>query len=432
MILRPYQQRTIREARALYAAGKRAPVVVLPTGGGKTPIAAEMIKLARARGHRCLFLARRVELIDQCQRTLAASGVEARVIQGDRDTAESPVVVASVPTLATPGWADRLPPADLVIWDECHGIKARTSLELAGRYPLAFHLGLTATPARGDNSPLGDVFDSLVIGATVRELTDLGHLVPCRVYAPSQILDSGSLALDPLDAYRKHCAGQRTIVFCGTVDHAATTAAAFRAGGIRAEHVSGSMGNRSSVIARYARGDLEVLVNVALLIEGWDEPSTQSAIFARRFTFPGSYLQAIGRILRPHPGKTTASVVDLCGSALVHGTPDLDREYSLDGKAIRTSDREAIRQCPACGGVFATRDACPYCDTAMPAAPRRTPRSVGAGVGEVTSQTPRRPWHVALEAKRPGVCVKCNAMFPKGTLIVWAKQVGARHVGCPA
>jgi hypothetical protein len=100
-----------------------------------------------------------------------------------------------------------------------------------------------------------------------------------------------------------------------------------------------------------------------------------------------------GRVVRPCPehGKRDAVLVDLCGSVLVHGTLDMEREYSLDGRGVGTADRLAIRQCAACGAVFeAGPRACSTCGAAVTEKPRQAPRSARTGVEEVGDLRARR------------------------------------------
>lgn len=427
-VLRPYQQRAIDELRAAYASGRRAPCLVMPTGAGKTPTAAAIIASARARSRRVILLAGRLELLDQAARKLADAGVtDVRVIQAENDSApDAAVIVASVQTLASKKWQGNLPPADLAVIDECHHVAAKTWAEIARFYPV--RLGLTATPERGDGSALSDMFDAIVVGSTVSELTALGHLVPCRVYAPPAIMSPRELAMEPVDAYQRYAAGTKSVVFAVTVKHAEKLAAEFRARGIGAEHVAGDMSSRPDVIARHARGEFPVLVNVSLVVEGYDDPALASAIFAKRFTHVGGYLQAIGRTLRPHASKTGAVVVDLCGSALVHGTPDVEREYSLTGKAISKADRLAIRQCAACGGVSTGRPACPYCSSQFPIATRGIPKAGDIGVDELPKTKPTS-W--PMRAKKVGVCAGCRGQILPGTWIVYSSvRRLAVHTAC--
>lgn len=390
MQLRSYQERAIHDLRAQYAAGKRAPCLVLPTGAGKTVVAAEMIRLAISRGRRVLFNAHREELIQQTAAKLAEAGItNIRTIQAARDLggASAPVTVASVQTLTR--WTD-MPEAGLVLFDECHHVVARTWKKIADAYQSAWLLGLTATPQRADGSPLGDVFDSIVIGATVAELTELGHLVPCRVWAPPQILDSGELAVSPVDAYEQHGRGERAITFCTTKEHAELVAQEFNARGITASVVHGGLSKmmRAQLLAWFREGQIRVICNVHVLTEGFDDPAVAVAILCRKPEHAGTYLQMAGRILRPADGKTHATLIDLCGSSLSHGTPDMARSFTLDGKGISKADREQIRQCPNCGAVILADDiedgACPQCGQMMPRIERAIPRSVNAGLVEAT------------------------------------------------
>jgi DNA repair protein RadD len=430
--LRDYQERAVRDLRAQYHAGRRSPICVLPTGAGKTVVAAEVARLALAKQNNVGFLVPRIELLNQAVAKLAAAGItDVRTIQAQNDNgAGSRVFVASIQTLTTERWMQALPPADLLIVDEAHHAKARTHEQLLKGYPNAKLLGLSATPQRGDGRALGDVFDSLVVGTTVKALIEQGSLVPCKVYAPPRILSSRELAQEPADAYQQRTPGQKAIVFCSTVEHAKRTADAFNALGISSRWVSGESRDREEIIEGFARRDFDILVNVSVLVEGFDDPAIEVAILAKRFTHVGSYLQALGRILRPAEGKTKATAIDLCGSALVHGTPDLEREYSLEGKGI-SSKREAIRQCQECGGVFGQERACPYCGFELPALERAQAKSIGVGVEEVSEKTQRTSWPMC--AKRRGTCTICKGLIEVGTWIVYSKATyTAKHVGCAA
>lgn len=417
-MLRDYQQRAISDLRAVYARGRRAPCLVIPTGGGKTIIAAEIIRSAIARGRRVLFLAHRTELLEQSVLKLDAAGVsDVRMIQAARDLGrpDAPVTVASVPTMARRSTEI---PADLVVFDEAHHVVAKTWKQIADRYRHAAILGLTATPQRSDGSPLGDVFDALVVGATVRELTELGHLAPCRVWAPPNALESGELAVSPIDAYLEHGEGQRAVVFCATVEHAQEIASSMVARGVATEVVHGGLAaaSRSDVLKRFRAGVVRAVCNVHVLTEGWDDPACSVCILARKPQHAGTYLQMVGRVLRPADGKQQAKLLDLGGVSLIHGTPDMDRSYSLDGKAISGAEREAIRQCPSCGAVFRSEEVaedhsstcapdckakhCPQCLTALPYRAIEAPRAIGVGLSEVKDRTDQLRLNLLAAARR--------------------------------
>lgn len=391
MNLRPYQSRAIADLRASYASGKRAPCLVLPTGGGKTVIASAVIRGAIERGRRVLFLAHRAELISQSVSKLEASGVtDLRIIQAASDLGrqQAPVAVASIPTLTK--WGDRMPKADLVVFDECHHTVARTWATIASRYQSAHLLGMTATPQRADGKPLGDVFDDLVVGSTVRELTELGHLVPCRLWAPPVgVLEARELAVSPATAYRQHGEGGRAVIFCVTKEHAANVAEEMNQAGVATGVVHGSLASaeRAHTLTQLRTGALQAVANVHVLTEGWDEPGVSVCILTRKPQHAGTYLQMVGRVLRPAPGKTHCALLDLAGSSLEHGPPEMERVYSLDGKGISKVDRKQIRQCLGCGAVFeAGPQACPMCGFVLPHKPIEAPRVAGVGLVERTGE----------------------------------------------
>lgn len=407
MQLRSYQERSIASLRAEYTAGRRAPCLVLPTGAGKTIIAAEIIRAAVARGNRVLFLAHRTELITQSVNKLSAAGVnDVRIIQAASDLGSpvAPVTVASIPTLTR--WRERLPAANLVVFDECHHVVAKTWKTLADRYAKSHLLGMTATPQRADGSPLGDVFDALVVGATVAELTALGHLVPCRVWSPPESLDTGKLAVSPLQAYQQHADGKRAVVFCTTVEHAEAVAQEMTAADVPTAAVHGELRAdiRTERLEALLHGSLRCITNVHVLTEGWDMPEVAVCILMRKPQHAGTYLQMVGRVLRPATGKTGATLLDLCGSSLEHGPPELARKYTLDGRGISRGDREAIRQCPHCGGVFLSRavidGACPQCGAVLPVRESKQPTVTGVGLVEGRAAVDQLLLNLRAVAKR--------------------------------
>lgn len=396
MILRDYQERLIGGIHDAYRRGQRAVLAQSPVGSGKTVVAAAIIALSVARGRRVLFGAHRIELLDQARRKLADAGVvDVRLIRaGAAEGPESaPVTIASIQTLAGRRWRDRLPSADRVILDEAHHSACDSWLAIAERYREALLLGITATPERGDGVALGHVFDALVTGPTVRELTDLGHLVPLRTWAPRELTDPGKLAMSPLEAYRRHCGERLAIVFASRVADAERFAEEMTGGGVPAACVHGQLTDeaRADLLARFARGDLRAVTTVDVLTEGTDIPPASACILACAPRFPGRLIQMAGRVVRTHPGKSDAVLVDLCGSVLVHGTLDMAREYSLTGRGIRTAPELSIRQCGACGGVFEAGPAvCPMCGAAVVVKERKAPRSSGVGVEEVGDLTAQR------------------------------------------
>jgi DNA repair protein RadD len=349
--LRPYQVETIAKARDAMRRGARRIVVVAPTGSGKTRMGSAIVTGAVAKGGSVLWLAHRTELIAQTCATLAGFGLDVAALAASCEWPErpdAPVQVASIQTLIA---RQSRPPASLLIWDECHHCSeaAEEWSRLLQDYPDVRMVGLTATPERGDGAGLAPLFDGLVVGPSVAALTKLGHLVPCEIMRPERLLENGKIAQHPLEAYQAEAPGTQALLFARTVDEAQTYAGRFTAAGVRAEcvHASTPPKERSSALELFRRGVVRVLTNVYVMTEGTDLPMAATCILARGCGSAGQYIQMVGRVLRPHPGKSIARLLDLRGISHVHGSPEDEREYSLDGNGIRLSKSAHCRVCSA-------------------------------------------------------------------------------------
>lgn len=182
--LRPYQIKAVEDIEQTNGNV----LFVLPTGAGKTIIAAKIIEGAAARADRVLVLTHRREILHQTSHKLSAIDIDHGLIQAGLNTdLEYPVQVASIQTL----WARclrtnkvPLPGANIIIIDEAHHVRARTWEIILEQYPNAKRIGLTATPCRSDGRGLGNYFDVLIEGPQVSELIKEKHLVPTIYYAP--------------------------------------------------------------------------------------------------------------------------------------------------------------------------------------------------------------------------------------------------------
>ena len=350
--LRPYQLDAIQEARDRINAGRVAPLLVAPTGAGKTVIEGAMIRshLEIDPAHRVVVVAHRRELIGQIASTLIRMGVTdiGEICPGVIQRPTARVQVASTQTLRA---RNLFPPASLLIFDEAHHYSSDDWHQLTKGYPGVLRVGFTATPMRSDGRGMSPAFDSLVVVSTIKELTGQGYLVPCKVIAPAKPLKRPNMSHSPADAYLAHAKGLRTVVFADFVTNAEKFVLEFREKGIDAVVIHGELSGdeRKRALDAHARG--AVLVNCMVLTEGWDSPETQACILARGCGSVGTYLQIVGRVLRPFPGKTFALLIDLTGRSFYdHGAPDEDRKYSLKGKGIRTKEKEDEETyCPVCG-----------------------------------------------------------------------------------
>ena len=347
-VLRPYQVRTVQQARQQYAQGSRAICIVAPCGAGKTIIGSTIACGALQYG-RVLWIAHRQELIDQARIKLPAGAIEVRTIQGMLASGERP-------------------PAEMVVLDECHHYVADEWKTVADYYKNSLIIGLTATPERGDGTPLGDLFTSMVVSANYSELLAGGWIVPCDVFAPYQRYQT--LSANPEAVVLQYGSTQRTILFASTVNEARRIALALP----NAACVDGKTPTeeRAKSIRDFREGKLGTLTNVYVLTEGFDVPETEVCVLARGFSHPSTYLQCVGRALRPAPNKNQATVIDLCGVVNDFGFPTQDREYSLKGDAIKLKGGKGkviVWQCKFCGfclGMEPANRLCPECGQRMP------------------------------------------------------------------
>ena len=393
--LRPYQSQMIETARQSLAAGHRRIVVQAPTGSGKTRVAVEIIRLARAKNRRVLFLAPRRELIFQVRDELGRHEVWAGTIMaGERPSPSLEVQVASFDTLharCVRGRASLMPLADVVIVDECHLALAKSRREILDHYAAATIIGLTATPARGDGRGLGEVFHDLILGPSVRELTAGGFLVPARYFAPSKpdlaavglnkdgdyVEGQLAAAIAPLIGDIVHnwlriARDRRTVVFCVNCDHSRSVTESFKAAGVEAEHLDGETpaGERADILERVRNGSTQVLCNVFVASYGLDIPALDCAVLARPTKNITLFMQTVGRVLRTYPGKFDALVIDHAGAIAENGFVEDFIPWSLDPtekvKDRKTADAQEKNapkeiECGHCHTVFRGRRDCPSC-----------------------------------------------------------------------
>ena len=303
--LRPYQVRDVERLRAAYGEGRRRPVYVLPTGGGKTVVFAHVTDGASRKGRRTGILVHRRELVRQASAKLewagVAHGIVARGLDRDHD---APALVLSVQTAIRR--LHQLPQFGFLVIDEAHHARAETWTRLLAAWPGAKLLGVTATPARTDGKGLGlkagGIFDALVTGASVTELQAEGWLAKTRCFVPARLIDTTGLRTrlgdwearalaeraavvtgDAVAEYRRHADHLPAIAYGCTVAHAEAIAQAFRDAGYRSACVHGGTPPplRDAMIAGLGERGIEVLTACDLISEGLDVPNVGAMILLR-------------------------------------------------------------------------------------------------------------------------------------------------------
>jgi DNA repair protein RadD len=363
---------------------------------------------------------------------LLAVGVDHAILMGAESSKYlgQRCIVASIQTLYARGIRNEridLPKADVIFFDEAHHCRARTYAEIGAAYPHAKIIGPTATPARGDGRGLGgELLSDLVKVPTYAELIEQKHLVPPIVFAPVmpdlkgvRTLDTGDYSPSELEErmntnvlvggilehWFKVGENRPTIGFTSGVKHSVHLRDEFRAAGVAAEHIDAKtpIEERKRIIAEFQAGTVKVLCNCMILTEGFDEPSASCLILARPTKLLTMYRQMVGRVLRPHPGKGDAIILDNSGAVYRHGYPDDEVAWVLasDETAVNASaeEREAehphhgpqLTTCPRCTAVRMEGDGCRICGWK----PETKPRYLEVADGQLGQVQRDRSVHVS-------------------------------------
>ena len=410
VVLRDYQAYILRRVAAAMAAGFRRVLVVLPTGGGKTVLAAEVLKCVTALGGRGQFLVHRKELIDQTSRSFLAAGLDHGFIAAGRPPSALPTTIAGVQTLVN-RLHIHLPP-NLAVVDEAHHAVASSWQQIFEAYPDSFLLGLTATPQRLDGKGLEAQFDIMIEGPSGADLIERGFLSPYDYYAPTlpdietarteqqaeRVMDTPDIVGDMVEHYLRLAVGQPGIVFAHSVAHSKHLVDAYQAYGVRAGHIDGDMSaaERERIDAMFRARDIDVLSNCSLLGEGYDVPGVVYCGLGRRTQSLSWYRQMVGRALRPIYAadadlssdearcaaiatgpKPQAIICDHASNVFVHGFPDDDVEWSLGSRETKSqssdaSDADPVRQCMECYRAYpSVLPRCPGCGAEKATSPRQ-------------------------------------------------------------
>lgn len=355
--LRDYQREAVDAAFAAWRRGLIRPAEVLFTGAGKTVIFSHLSVewLAAHPGMRVLILVHTQELLDQAIAKLrsVAPGLRVGAVQANRNETLAQVIVATVQTLRSETRRRQLRNVGLIIVDECHHAVATTYRQVLAHFGAlglvpgethrAVAIGYTATMVRSDDLALGDVWQDVVYTRTIVDGIRDGHLVrPRGVHVQVDDLDlsqvrtsrgdyregdlgeaiENSLAPQAIaKAVAEHAPDRKIALFAPTVHSAEVIGDALRASGRSVGLIHGALppGERRRVLDAFRADPVGIASNCMVLTEGFDEPAMNCVVIARPTKSPGLYVQMVGRVLRPYPGKTDALVLDVVGATKLHG-----------------------------------------------------------------------------------------------------------------
>ena len=401
MQLRPYQNNLVEQLRAAWRNGFKAPCIVLPCGGGKSCILAEIARRTTYNGKRVLFLVHRRELVEQIIGTFCRWGVDMRY--------------CDVMMVQTACRRKNLPKPGLIMTDENHHSLASSYRKIYDRFPDVLRVGVTATPVRLNGDGLGDVNDKLIIGVSAKWLIENNCLAPYEYYAPDvadltglhtkmgeyvtadveKAMIKKAVFGDVIGYYKQLAAGKKAVCYCASIKHSKSMAEEFTAAGIPAAHIDGETPKeeRSRTIADFRAGKIRILCNVDLISEGFDVPDCECAILLRPTQSLTLYIQQSMRCMRYRKGKR-AVIIDHVGNYARFGMPDDDREWSLDKKQKQKRDPGEdikLRMCPECFLAFNPDEApkaegrvsCPHCGYVFPKQERQLEEVTDTGLKKI-------------------------------------------------
>lgn len=372
MELRPYQLQLYNDIRHSISAGHRRIMVVAPCGAGKSVIMQSIVESANKRNNTVYLFAHRREIVDQLSDRLAPY-----------PNATAMMVQTAVRRLNT------LPEPSIIIIDEAHTAMSNSYRRILDYFSGSYALYFTATPQRTDGRGFHEIADDIIQSVSVQWLIDNGYLSDYHYYAPKTLLDvshiptvkgeySGAEATRALDhariygdvltCYHKHADGFKTIVYCSSVEHSKKTAEAFNADGIPAAHIDGCTDKRerAEIIQKFRTGEIMVLTNYSLIVEGLDVPDARCVICLRPTQSLIVHIQSVMRCMRPTDNKPYSVILDMVGNYQRHGLPSDPHEWSLDGTVKRGRAKEQntvqARTCEHCYRTYAgSAPTCPFC-----------------------------------------------------------------------
>jgi DNA repair protein RadD len=414
------------------------PLIVLPTGAGKSLVIALLIQQARAFGGRVIVLQHRKELIEQNAAELRelmpeisvgiySAGLNSRQTSHD-------VLMAGIQSIYKK--ASEIGERHLVIIDEAHLVSQDDETmygqfinELKSLNPRCRVVGLTATPFRTGEGPLcgrTKLFQRIVFEASTGDLIEQGFLCPITNKAADAEVDTEGIktrggefiesdmqavfsgADNVLMACREtylRCHDRKSIlIFASGVKHAEEIAEKIAwESGERVGLVTGETLpiERSGILASFKNQELRWLVNCDVLTTGFNAKSVDAIAIMRATMSPGLFAQIVGRGLRLHPSKTNCLILDFGENIKRHGSID-DRNFGRASEEKRGQAARAAalngrgKPCPACGLDVASNARECECGFVFPVNHQGT----ADGSSQLTGQTPPEVWTVVSASWR--------------------------------
>lgn len=365
MQLRNWQQKIIDSFPSIIKQYRKF-ILKAPTGAGKTVLASEIVERFY-KDKKIIVLCHRLVLLEQLEEVLSRKHTVRKLAASDTGHAfEGYDILLSTNMRAKEMLADAIPKADLIIVDEAHRVSPNgaaykriiDNFNENAKAETPF-IGLTASPERITNDQrdqLNLAFDAIIDCANIEDLIEDGVLVQ-PVYRPHFVHDldlksidisSGDFPVNKLspaiikssmidyatwsyNEERLKVSGKPISAwFCADISVAEATLHKIQQFGIKAVTITAGtpIKERMEVLARHANGDIEAVVSVGVLAEGWDNPHCNIIVHLRPTLSKVLWGQSVGRGLRSAPGKEKCIVIDVSSNWSTFG-PVEKLEWSL-------------------------------------------------------------------------------------------------------
>ena len=404
-------------------------MIVSPCGSGKSYLFAKMAEQAKGN---VLILTHRRELLEQHTKLLKKLGV----------WDEGKIRISMVLTEANRLGQHHAP--RLILLDEAHLSRSNSWIKIINYYN-TFCVGFTATPVRLDGKPLGDIYDTLIEGVSVKWLIEHGNLSPFEYYAPltvetdgvrkhagdyvtsdlEKLMCSRAIYGNVISSYQKLAYGQRAIAYCVSVKHAEQVADEFCKAGIVARAISARTPDkeRQETMEEFRKGSVTVLCNVGIISEGVSIDEVWCCMLLRPTESHALYWQQAMRCMRYQKEKV-AKILDFVGNYTRNPLPDEPVIWSLTKpsrprKEINEAGDFYVRVCPYCFKTFKTASICPYCKAEYPLHPKEIQAHADVELKQIKAADAAR---IAEEKKRLRQEVGMAKTYPE--LLRIAKERG--------
>lgn len=383
LTLRDYQEEAIAALFNYFTRSSGNPLLVLPTGSGKSVVQAFFLKRVYQQwpNQKIVCLTHVKELIEQNHEKLVSTAPELSVgiysaSLNSRDASKA-ITFAGIQSVHRQ--AAEFGHIDLILIDECHlvppkgsGMYRRFIEALLEINPMLKVIGMSATPFRLASGLLhegkGALFTDMAFNLPILRLLQAGHLCPVTTQGSPTKIDyknvkkqGGEFVLKAMDEAAReiseaaiaemlrHGHNRRAwLIFCSSVEHAEIITEMLNSAGIDTATVTGATPKRQreTLLTRFKNGELKAITNVDVLTTGFDAPILDMIVFLRGTASASLYIQMVGRGMRNAPGKKNCLVLDFAGNVTRHGPID-NVQVKPQGGGQGASE-PVIKECPNC------------------------------------------------------------------------------------